>query len=135
MILGSAAIELLRQSETLAGRIAYIEVSPVMATEIQDSRQARDKLWLRGGFPDAYLAESDIAGAEIDLLIEHKDGRMWAIEIKRGLTAKPGKGFYHAIDDLKPERSYLVHSGDERYPIAENVNAIGLYELARELSS
>ncbi|MEJ2756292.1 MAG: ATP-binding protein, partial [Gammaproteobacteria bacterium] len=65
LILGSAAIELLRQSETLAGRIAYIEMSPVVATEIQDSRQERDKLWLRGGFPDAYLAESDNESFEL----------------------------------------------------------------------
>ena len=61
LILGSASIALLRQSgETLAaGRIAYIDMAPLSALEIEDNRGARESLWLRGGFPDSYLAESD----------------------------------------------------------------------------
>ena len=59
LILGSAAIDLLRQSETLAGRIAFIEMTPLVATEVENFRSARESLWLRGGYPDAYLAESD----------------------------------------------------------------------------
>jgi len=75
------------------------------------------------------------AGAEIDLMIEHKDGRVWAIEIRRGLSAKPAKGFYQALADTKPERAYLVHAGDDRYPVAENVEAVGLLEMARILEA
>lgn len=283
LILGSAAVDLLRQSETLAGRIAYIEMTPLIATEVENERQARERLWLRGGFPDAYLADTDAeslalrkdfirtylerdvpmfgprvpattmerlwtmlahgqgtllnasqlgrgldvstqsvtryvdllcdlllvrrlpplianvgkrlvkspkvyvrdsglvhallglesltklsghavvgqswegfvietllaaspwrsqasfyrtaAGAEIDLVIEHKDGRLWAIEIKRGLSAKPARGFYQAIEDLKPERSFLVHAGDDRYPVAEGIDAVGIRELAQELNN
>ena len=60
LILGSASIELLRQSgETLAGRIAYIDMAPLSALEVEDARAPRERLWLRGGFPDSYLAESD----------------------------------------------------------------------------
>ena len=71
------------------------------------------------------------AGAEIDLLLE-LPGRQapWAIEIKRGLSARPGKGFHHACKDVKPERTFLVHSGEERYPITKDVEAIGLREMA-----
>ena len=55
LILGSAAIDLLRQSgETLAGRIAYIDLGPFSPLEIEDQRPAREQLWLRGGFPDSY---------------------------------------------------------------------------------
>ncbi|MGC1497064.1 MAG: ATP-binding protein [Sulfitobacter sp.] len=281
LILGSASIDLLQQSETLAGRIAYIEMTPLVATEVENSRKAREQLWLRGGFPDAYLAENDAesldlrkdfirtylerdvpmfgprvpattmerlwtmlahnqgtmlnasqlaraleissqsvtryidllcdlllvrrlppknanvgkrlvkspkvyvrdsglvhallgleslpqlsghpivgqswegfvietliaaapwrsqtsfyrtaAGAEIDLVIEHTNGQVWAIEIKRGLTAKPGKGFYHAIEDLKPDKAFLVHAGEDRYPITEQAEAIGIHELTKEL--
>lgn len=60
LILGSASLDLLRQSgESLAGRIAYIDLAPLSALEIPDERAARERLWLRGGFPDSYLAEND----------------------------------------------------------------------------
>ena len=54
LILGSASLDRLRQSgETLAGRIAYIDLGPFSPLEIEDLRQARERLWLRGGFPDS----------------------------------------------------------------------------------
>ena len=60
LILGSASIDLLRQSgETLAGRIAYIDLVPLSPLEVEDTRAARERLWLRGGFPDSFLAGSD----------------------------------------------------------------------------
>jgi hypothetical protein len=75
------------------------------------------------------------AGAEIDLVLELPGKRgLWAIEIKRGLTASPGKGFHNAREDLKPKRSFLVYSGDQRYPIAEGVEAIGVRGMAAELA-
>jgi predicted AAA+ superfamily ATPase len=55
ILLGSASPVLIRESsQTLAGRIAYIELSGFNLTEIQGKNQ--NELWLRGGFPDAYLA-------------------------------------------------------------------------------
>jgi hypothetical protein len=60
LILGSASIDLLRQSgESLAGRIAYVELRPLDVLETGDDGATRDALWLRGGFPDSYLAQSD----------------------------------------------------------------------------
>ena len=283
LILGSAAIDLLRQSETLAGRIAYIEMTTLTATEVEDNRTARDRLWLRGGFPDSFLARNDreslalrkdfirtylerdvpmfgprvpaatmerlwtmlahcqgtllnasqlargldvstqsvtryidllcdlllvrrlsplhanigkrlvkspkiyvrdtglvhallgletltqlsghpvvgqswegfvietllaatpwranasfyrtAAGAEVDLVIERKDGRRWVIEIKRGLSAKLGRGFYQAYEDLQPERAFSVHAGDDRYPITDGIEAISIRELTKELAA
>jgi uncharacterized protein len=56
LILGSASRDLLQQSsETLAGRIGYIELTPFSLSEVHDSQ----KLWVRGGFPLSYLAESE----------------------------------------------------------------------------
>ena len=61
LILGSASLDLLRQSsESLAGRIAYQELTGFTALEI-DSHTNQDKLWLRGGFPDSFLANTDSA--------------------------------------------------------------------------
>lgn len=60
LLLGSASIDLLKQSgETLAGRIAYLEMQPVDGLEVPSD--ALDTLWLRGGFPDSFLASSDRA--------------------------------------------------------------------------
>lgn len=56
LILGSASRELIKQSsESLAGRIAYIELTPFSFTETHDLR----KLWDRGGFPLSYLADNE----------------------------------------------------------------------------
>ena len=60
LLLGSASIDLLRQSgETLAGRIAYLELAPLDALEVPTADL--DRLWLRGGFPDSFLAKDDQA--------------------------------------------------------------------------
>jgi hypothetical protein len=59
LILGSAGRDLIRQSsETLAGRIAYFELTPFVLSEIE-TLQGHDiqRLWLKGGFPRSYLAE------------------------------------------------------------------------------
>jgi predicted AAA+ superfamily ATPase len=58
LILGSASLDLLQQSsESLAGRIAYTKLTGLKATEIDNDE--KDKLWLRGGFPESFLAESN----------------------------------------------------------------------------
>lgn len=55
LLLGSASIDLIQQSsETLAGRIAYVELTPFDALEL--AADSTDLLWLRGGFPDSVLA-------------------------------------------------------------------------------
>ena len=280
LILGSASLDLLRQSgESLAGRIEYVELDPLDVSEAAPDARAMTSLWVRGGFPDSFLAADDpdsmtfrrnfvrsylerdvaqfgrripaetlerfwtmlahgqgtllnasklaaglsvsaptvssyidllvdlllvrrlrpfhanvkkrlvkspkiyvrdsgivhallgvedhdalaghpvvgaswegfvienllavapprtmasfyrtLAGAEIDLLLELPGKRgPWAIEIKRGLSAGPGRGFHHAREDVKPERAFIVYSGEERYPIAKDVEAIGLREMA-----
>ncbi|MDX1917434.1 MAG: ATP-binding protein [Rickettsiaceae bacterium] len=283
LILGSASIDLLRQSsESLAGRIEYIDLLPLNAIEINNNASELQNLWLRGGFPNSYLADSEegsyifrqnfiqtylerdipqfgpripaetlerfwimlahhqgsmfnasklaaslstssptvskyldllvdlllvrrlqsyhsnldkrqmkspktyirdsgilhallgiesyddlmsnpivgnsfegfvienivsviphrtktsfyrsSAGAEIDLILElPKNKGLWAIEIKLGLNPKPSRGFYSAIRDLKPKRSFVVYSGNENYPISEGVEAIGLFEITKIL--
>lgn len=64
LVLGSASPELLRQSsESLAGRIAYHELGPLDLEEVGTERHATDQLWLRGGFPRSFLAETDAQSA------------------------------------------------------------------------
>ena len=282
LVLGSASLDLLRESgETLAGRIAYVDLAPLSALEVEDDRREREKLWLRGGFPESFLADSDrdslalrqdfirsylqremaifgprvpvtalerlwamlahrqggllnaaalaralevssqsvgryidllagrlllrrlpplkadvgkrlvkspklyvrdsgllhallglgsleqlaghpvvaasweghvvetllsvlpplarasfyrtAAGAEVDLAIEHPGGVLWAIEIKRSLAAGISRGFRQARTDLRPARAFVAHAGEDRYPLGEGVEAIGVRALAATL--
>jgi uncharacterized protein len=58
LLLGSASLDLLRQTtETLAGRIALCELAPFDVTEVAEDEL--DPLWVRGGFPDSFLASDD----------------------------------------------------------------------------
>ena len=66
LLLGSASIDLLQQSaETLAGRIAYMELTPFLESEVVGSSpNAAQALWVRGGFPDSFLAETEVQSFE-----------------------------------------------------------------------
>lgn len=282
LILGSASIDLLRQSgETLAGRIAYVNLTPVTALEVDPDRRSQERLWLRGGFPDSLLARSDkdsfayrrdlvrtylerdvpqfgpripaetlhrlwtmlahnqgqllnasrlaasldvssptvsryidlladlllvrrlpplvgnagkrlvkspkvfvrdsglvhsllglptlndvlghpvagsswegfvietliaaapdasasfyrtAAGAEVDLVLDlgGRQGR-WAIEIKRSASPSVSKGLHNAIADLKPSHTFIVHAGEDSFPLSDSVEAIGLSSLGERL--
>ena len=58
LVLGSASRDLIKQSsETLAGRIGYIELTPLVLSE--SNSLDIDNLWVRGGFPLSYLADND----------------------------------------------------------------------------
>lgn len=284
LVLGSASMDLLRQSsESLAGRISYVELGPFSAIELPSDEATLLRLWLRGGFPGSYLADDDgvslrwrsdfirtylerdvpmfgpripaetlerlctmlahnqgtllnasrlasglqissptvqryidlltdlllvrqlmpfhrnlgkrlvksrkvyvrdgglvhallgirtfselaghpvagpswegmvienllqvapdrtmasfyrtAAGAEIDLVLEVPSHGLWAIEIKRGLTGRPEKGFYSACQDLKPNRRFVVNAGSGKYPIDPETQAIGVRELAKMLAA
>ncbi|MGH8309362.1 MAG: ATP-binding protein [Steroidobacteraceae bacterium] len=62
LLLGSAAIELMRQaSETLAGRVAYVDLAPIDVLEVPKQVGGVSRLWTRGGFPESLLAPDDAA--------------------------------------------------------------------------
>ncbi|MCB9186025.1 MAG: ATPase, partial [Flavobacteriales bacterium] len=74
-------------------------------------------------------------GAEVDLVLELGGSEgLWAIEVKLGLAPKPTKGFFNALEDLQPDRAFIVYSGDERYPLNSEIEVIGLRELAEMVS-
>jgi len=58
LLLGSASKELIQQSsESLAGRISYIEIPPFVASEVNDQK----RLWLQGGYPDSYQLDEELS--------------------------------------------------------------------------
>ncbi len=64
IILGSASRDLIKQSsESLAGRISYIELTPFLFSEVNKLDDDFKRIWLRGGFPESYLAEDDKSSA------------------------------------------------------------------------
>jgi predicted AAA+ superfamily ATPase len=72
-------------------------------------------------------------GAEVDLVLDLPGHRRWAIEVKRGTVPSVSRGFHSALSDLEPARAFVVHSGVDRYPKGEGIEAIGLRALAEEL--
>jgi predicted AAA+ superfamily ATPase len=60
--LGSASIDLMRQaSESLAGRIAYLDIAPFSVSEAAAAGHGMNVAWVRGGFPESLLAKDDAA--------------------------------------------------------------------------
>jgi predicted AAA+ superfamily ATPase len=65
LLLGSASPAVVRGvSESLAGRAAFVELTPFLAAEVATNRARLDRLWSRGGFPRSFLARSDAASLE-----------------------------------------------------------------------
>ena len=63
------------------------------------------------------------AGAEVDVVAE-KGGRRLAFEMKLGTAPTLTKGFWQALADVKPERTYVVAPVDAEYPLAETVQVV-----------
>jgi predicted AAA+ superfamily ATPase len=61
LILGSASFKLLQQSQSLAGRLALVDMAPLLLSEVHQSFPDIQTLWLRGGFPGSYTAPHDDA--------------------------------------------------------------------------
>jgi predicted AAA+ superfamily ATPase len=72
-------------------------------------------------------------GNEIDLLLVLPGDKLWAVEIKRSSAPKAERGFREACADLKPAKRFVVYSGDDRFSLGADTEAIGLLELARTL--
>ncbi len=87
-----------------------------------------------GDFVTPYFFRTS-AGAEIDLLLAMPGASIWAIEMKRGLVPKLTKGFHQAREYLRPERSFVVYSGHERYPMSREIEAIGILDLMQEVAA
>ena len=73
-------------------------------------------------------------GAEIDLVLS-KGNRNIAIEIKSSSSPKVSKGFWSAIETIKPKQAYVIAPVDQAYPIADNVMVMPMQEFIEMLIS
>ena len=64
LILGSASFKLLKQSQSLAGRLSLVDMSPLLLSEVYEAFVDTQQLWLRGGFPDSYQAPNEAASLD-----------------------------------------------------------------------
>lgn len=71
-------------------------------------------------------------GAEIDLVIDLGNKELWAIEIKRSLAPTVSKGFYASCEDLQPTKKFIVYAGNERFPIAKDIEVVSLMDVLIE---
>ena len=72
LILGSASVKLLKQSQSLAGRLALVDMAPLLLSEVYNSFLDTQTLWLRGGFPNSYMAKNNNSSfAWREALIRH----------------------------------------------------------------
>ena len=74
-------------------------------------------------------------GTEVDLLLAWPGGEIWAIEVRRLLSPKVERGFHAACGDLSPARKLAVYPGSESFPLGNDVHAVSLHALCRELAA
>lgn len=114
LVLGSASPDLLRQSsETLAGRIAYHDLSGFRLDEVGAGNLS--KLWLRGGFPRAYLASSNARSME------------WREEFIRTFLERdlPQLGIRIAAPTLRRFWTMMAHYHGQIWNASELARALG----------
>ncbi len=117
LILGSASRDLIRQSsETLAGRIAHIELTPFVLSEVNDS----DKLLIRGGFPRSFLANNE------------QDSADWRREYVRTFLERdiPNLGFQIASSSMRRFWAMLAHYNGNLFNAAEIGTSLGISHTA-----
>lgn len=113
LILGSASRVLIRQSsESLAGRIHYIELTPFSFEEVDHL----DKLWIRGGFPLSYLAEND------------SDSMRWRQDYIRTFLEQdiPNLGINIPAENLRRFWMMLAHYHGQLFNASEMGNSLDL---------
>ena len=74
-------------------------------------------------------------GAEIDLLLLLPDRRLWAVEVKLSSAPSIGKGFAIASEDVGADERFVVHSGDDAFPLNDDTLAIPLTALMERLTA
>lgn len=113
LILGSASRDLIHQSsETLAGRIAYIEITPFSLNEVSDL----NKLWLRGGYPKSYLADSE------------EDSAFWRQQYVSTFLERdiPNLGIHIAAPTLRRFWMMIAHYHGQTFNASEISRSLGI---------
>ena len=97
LVLGSASMDLLRQAgESLAGRIEYVDLGPLNVLEVEPTFEAATRLWVRGGLPLSFLANSE------------EDSLIYRRNLIRTYLERDAPEFYPRIPPLTLERLWTM---------------------------
>lgn len=96
LVLGSASIPFLKQSESLAGRIEYVDLGPLNVLEVEPTFEAATRLWVRGGLPLSFLANSE------------EDSLIYRRNLIRTYLERDAPEFYPRIPPLTLERLWTM---------------------------
>lgn len=116
LLLGSAAGGLLRQSaESLAGRVSYLELTPFLVSELACDLVGLQSLWLRGGFPESWLAPD--AQASFD----------WRLDFIRTFLQRdvPGMGLRVPAETLRRFWQMLAHLQGQLFNASQLGQSLG----------
>lgn len=117
LILGSASKDLIQQSsETLAGRIRYLELTPFLLGEIA-SRGALEPYWVKGGFPLSWLEADETASFE------------WRLDFIRDFLERDIPMLQPRIPPTRIQRLWtmLAHNHGQLLNMAALAGAIGVH--------
>lgn len=121
LVLGSASLDLVKGvSESLAGRVGFVDMSGFDGTEVGFSRL--DQLWLRGGFPESFLSESDEASLH------------WRLQFVRTFLTRdiPQLGITIPAEQLRRFWLMVAHCHGQTWNASEIARSIGLnYKTAQ----
>jgi uncharacterized protein len=120
LLLGSASLDLVnKSSESLAGRISYVDMAGFNWSEIDLSKDI-DRLWQRGGFPRSYLAEDDLSSLQ------------WRVDYIRTFLERdiPQLGIRLPAPELRRFWTILANSSSQLLNYAELGRNFGLSEVA-----
>jgi hypothetical protein len=113
---------------------------------IRDFEQLQGSIWF-GNSWESYVIEEIVrvggksfeysfyrtqAGAEVDLILRGASNRLIVIEIKYSTNPVPSKGFYSAVEDLKPDKQYVIIPEGEAYFRNEHLKVCGLQWFLKE---
>ena len=96
LVLGSASIPFLKQSESLAGRIEYVDLGPLNILEVEPTFEAATRLWVRGGLPLSFLANSE------------EDSLIYRRNLIRTYLERDAPEFYPRVPPLTLERLWTM---------------------------
>ena len=65
-------------------------------------------------------------GAGVDLVIDLGADETWAVEIRQSSAPRVSRGFHTACEDLRPTRRFVVHGGNESFPLGKDIRAMSL---------
>lgn len=117
LVLGSASMPLLRQgTESLAGRLELVDMSPLLLPEVAARFEDTEALWLRGGFPGSFTAASD------------EDAWRWRESFLRNLLLRdlPALGIQVAAETMHRFWRMLAHVHGQLFNASALASSLGV---------